>query len=368
MDWSNAEFADSLAGLPDEVADIFGLPPADAAPAAHRLTLGQMDKFLSASRTAAVLAELQFPEDLAPPPPLYGFVGQGLETGAQRLAETTDTRLQFDQLLDTLDALRMLNDLAVTGPQLAAMRPVATRMQSDYIAQRGSWRALLSAQHADLLAVRATLVAGSPLSDRHNAVLYDLQDREGTLALEVLDVAAASLSTVRDALNRDQNMLIDWRPPELPGQSEALDCRIERLLDLADRIVGFTNFLKEVRFIEPIGFQDGAPVLTGDFLAQYMRDNTRHFDRAVKYMIDKEIEAREVPEEDWNDTVAAMIAIDAMSELRLLPRDRGLNAPLADDILYNWWDMERFFSDPLLPHVFIRMLQPAAPQQPADKG
>ena len=365
MDWSNAEFADRLKDLPDDVAETFELPPADAAPVAPRLTLDQIDRFLASPATAEFLAEMQFPQTPAPPPPLYGFVNPGVATGAQRLAETTDTRHEFDQLLDMMDAVTMFNDLGVSDRQLAAFQPAVSAMMSAYNAQRGAWQSVLTAQHANLQAIRETLLAGTPLTEQHNDVLYDLQQEQGELALEILYAAAISLRAVRDALDENQNSRIDWRPPQVLEQAEPLEDRIERLLDLADRITGFTDFLKEVRFIEPIGFQDGATKLTGDFLAQYIRDDGgRYFNRAVRYMIDIEIEAREVPEEDWNDAVAAMIAFQAMTRLRLLPRrvGAGMDRPAADDVLYTWWDMERIFSDPLLPGVFARLMQPPAPQ------
>ncbi len=363
MDWSNAEFADSREHLPAEVAEIFGLPAADAAPVGHRLTLGQIDKFLANPATAQVLAELQFPERPAAPPPLYGFLNAGVARGVQRLAETTDTRHQFDQLLDMMDAVNMVNDLDVTDPQLAALQPAVSAMLSAYNAHRGTWRSILTAQDAALPAVGEALRAGTAFTEQHDAILYDLQQEQGELALEVLSTAAENLRIVRDVFNEEQNRLIDWRLPQVLRQLEPLDDRIERLLDIADRIIGFSDFFKQVRYIEPIGFQDGATTLTEDFLVQYMRDDTRRFDGAVKYMIDMEIEAREVPEEDWNDTVAAMIAIDAMTGLRLLPRNLGLDASApVDDALYTWWDLERIFSDPLLPGLFGRFMQPPGAQ------
>ncbi len=363
MDWSNAEFADRLKQLPDQVAEMFELPTADAAPVAYRLTLGRMDRFLANPATAELLAALQFPETPAPAAPLYGFVSPGLTTGALRLAEITDTRHQFDKLLDTLDALEMSNNLDFTTRQLAAFQPAVSQMYMAYNAERGAWQGVLTAQHADLQAIREALLAGTPLTERHNDVLYDLQHSQGELALATLSAAARGLRTVRDALGENQNRRIDWRPPQVLEQSEPLEDRIERLLDLADRITGFTDFLREIRYIEPIGFQDGATELTGDFLARYIRDGTRRFDAAVRYMIDMEIEAREVPEEDWNYAVAAMIALEAMTRLRLLPEDagRGLEPTAPDGARYTWWDMERIFSDPLLPGVFAKLMQPPAP-------
>jgi len=361
MAMSNAEFADLLPDLPAEISDRFSLPAAPP-PIPARLTLGQIDDFLTNPATARLLAQTQFSQTPAPPPPLYGFADRDTATAAKRLAQVSDTRHKLEHLIDTAHILSVLYDLDISTQQIAVIATAVTSLQSAYSSAQQQWQATLNAQHAALQAVGQALATNQPLTQQQADALADLQVAEGDIAFGMLSAAAQNLQTVREALDPDQNVDIDWRPPAGVHVAEPIDERLEQLMDVASQLKDFSRFLEQVRYMEPIAYQDAATRMTRDFAARYVPPDARDFDDVVTYLIDVQTEAREVPERQWDDTVAGMIAIHAMDHLRLLPEVLSLGPPpgAQDDAPYGWWDIEHIMADPLMPGVLAGILHPAA--------
>ncbi len=354
---SNAEFADLRPELADEVAARLRLPEApEAVP--PRLSLGQLDELLSKPATAKLLGQMQFSVAEVPPPPLYGLASPDLKTAARRLAETTDTRHKLQQLTDTMDMLSVFNDLNVGVEQIVALRPIVNHLQTAYKGQRQQWHDALAAQGQNLAKIHEALIKNQPLTEQQTDVLVQVRQAEADAAFGVLTAAAADLRSVHEILDQDQNLEIDWRPPPCVLDVEPLEEKLDRLLQMAGEVNDFARFLWQVRDMEPIAYQDAATQMTTDFLLRYLPEDAPDFDAAMNYLIDVQIEAREWPVDRWDDSVASMLAIEAMIGLRLLPEgaELGAGSPGRPGAPYTWWDMELILSDPLTPELLRTML------------
>jgi len=364
MDMSNAAFADLLPDLPGEIADRLRLPEAPE-PLPPRLSLGQLDEFLTNPATAKLLGEMQFPEAQVPPPPLYGLASPDLEVAVKRLHETTDPRHKLEQLIDTMDILSVFNDLDIAPGQVAALQLFVANLQQAYATQQQQWQDALPSHRENLGKIHEALAKNQPLTEELMDALAQVQQAEAEAAFQLLTAAAAHLRPVYDILDEDQNMDIDWRPPRCVVGVEPLEEKLDRLLEVAGEINDFSRFLREVRYMEPIGYQDAATQMTRDFLDRYIPENAPDFEDAVTYLIDVQAEAREWREERWDESVAAMLAIEAMIGLRLLPEgaEFGTGPTSRPDAPYTWWDMERIFSDPLTPKLLTTIMGTAGTGQ-----
>lgn len=365
MTWSNARFADQYANLPNLIAEEFKLPEPPQ-PIPPRLTLSRLDDFLCHQSTAALLERLQFPEQPTAPPALYALADPDLFTPAARLREDVDRRHNIEKLIDSADVLSALNYLDLSAEQLAVIDRSIRQLHTDYDTQRKQWQAVL-VRHKDTLGGATTvLLKSEPLTEQQADALMEIHTVEGEAAFGILGSAAEHLREIQEALDDDQNMLIDWRAPLAAIYGERAEDKVDKLLDIAADVTDFVDLFQEIRYVEPVAYQAGADRLAADFIDRHMDARGRRFDAALDYMLDIMNEVREYPEARWSETAAGMFAVDAMIELRLLPARPGLgNAPTGGaNARYNWWDMERMVSDPLILDLSKRIqeAEAAAPQ------
>ena len=364
MSWSNARFADQYADLPDLIAEEFDLPEPPQ-PIPPRLTLQRIDEFLCHQSTAGLLERLQFPEQPPPPPALYALADPDLFTPAERLREDTDRRHNIEKLIDSADLVSALNYLDLSAEQLAAIDRSIRQLHTDYDTQRKQWQAVL-VRHKDTLGGATTvLLKSEPLTEQQADALMEIHAVEGEAAFGILGSAAERLREIQEALDNDQNMLIDWRAPLAAIYGERAEDKVDKLLEIAAGVTDFVDLFQEIRYIEPIAYQAGADRRAADFLRRHTEVRGRGFDAALHYMIDTMNDVREYPEAQWSETAASMFAVDAMIELRLLPPRPGLGNAVTGgaNARFNWWDIERMVSDPLILDLSKRIQEAEAAAQ-----
>lgn len=365
MSWSNARFADQAAHLPQLIAEEFDLPEPPQ-PIPPRLTLAQIDTFLSHDSTVALLQRFEFAEQQASPPVLYALADPDLFIPAARLKEDADRRHPIEKLLDSTDLLAALNDLDVSAEQLAVIDGSIRLLHADYDTQRKLWQAIL-VRYGDVLGAATTvLLKGGSLTEQQSDALMEIHAVEGETAFRILNSAAERLRQIRGALDGDQNMLIDWRAPLAAVYGERAEDKIDRLLMLAGGVADFVDLFGEVRYIDPITYQANAEGIAREFIERHTEARGRRLEASVRRLLEIINEVRAYPERQWSETAAGLLAVDAMIEFRLLPEDAAIrNGPAGgDDATYTWWDMERMASDPLIPELSRRIqeAEAAAPQ------
>jgi Skp family chaperone for outer membrane proteins len=364
MALSDAEFENVRPDLPQIIGESLQLPEQTSplqAPA--RLTLLQLDEWLADPATAKLLRELQATETQSFPPPLYGVASPELEIAARRLWETTETRHKLEQSLDMIDILTVFNDLLVGPEQAAALLPQVTGLRTKYTAEQRRWRDGLVKERSQFAKTREALTKNQSLPDEQADALDRITEAEVEGAFLSLSAADEAIKAVQGVLDDEQRLAIDWRPPVCLAQGEPLEDKMERLLELSASISDLSRLLQQVRLIEPITYQSTAGDMTEQFLRRYMPPQVPGFDQAVRQLIDLQIQAREVPQEQWNDGIAALLSVEGMERLGLLPQDLSLTAtPANPNAVYNWWDLEQILSDPLTLDCLKKMTQPPPPQ------
>ena len=364
MALSDAEFENIRPDLPKIIGESLQLP-AQTAPlqAPARLKLLQLDEWLANPTTAKLLGELQATETQPPTPPLYGVASPELEIATRRLRETTETRHKLEQSLDMVDILTVLNDLLVGPEQAAALLPQVTGLRTKYAAEQRRWRDGLVKERSQFAKTREALTKNQSLPDEQADALDRITEAEVESAFLILSAADEAIKTVQGVLDDEQRLAIDWRPPVCLAQGEPLEDKMERLLELSASISDLSRLLQQVRLIEPITYQSTASNMTEQFLRRYMPPQAPGFEQAVRQLIDLQMQAREVPQEQWNAGTATMLSVEGMERLGLLPQDLGLTAtPANPNAIYNWWDLEQILSDPLTPDCLKKMTQPPQPQ------
>lgn len=361
---SDAQFENIRPDLPQIIAESLQLPGQTAplqAPA--RLKLLQLDEWLTNPTTAKLLGELQATETQPSTPPLYGVASPELEIAARRLRETTETRHKLEQSLDMVDILTVLNDLLVGPEQAAALLPQVTGLRTKYAAEQRRWRDGLVKERSQFVKTREALTKNQSLPDEQADALDRITEAEVESAFMILSAADETIKTVQGILDDEQRLAIDWRPPVCLAQGEPLEDKMERLLELSASISDLSRLLQQVRLIEPITYQSTASNMTEQFLRRYMPPQTPGFDQAVRQLIDLQMQAREVPQEQWNAGTATLLSIEGMERLGLLPQDLSpIATPANPNAVYNWWDLEQILSDPLTPDCLKKMTQPPQPQ------
>jgi hypothetical protein len=363
---SDAQFAEVRSQLPQIVSEHFGLGQQRAEPVAvpARLTLRQLDAWLANPETEKLLGELKFSEKDVLPPPLYGLASPELDLGARRLRETAETRHKLEQSLDKVDILSVFNDLLITPEQAAVLLPQVTELRTKYATEQKRWRDALARERTHFAKIREALVANQQLTDAQEDALDRANEAEAEGALMLLSVADQVIQTVHRVLDDQQQLAIDWRPPICLVQGEPLEDKVERLLDLSGQLSDLARLLQQVRYVEPVAYQSMAGNMTEQFLRRHMPPQAPGFEEAVQYLIDLQIRAREVPEEQWNEGTASLLSMEGMLTLGLLPEDLSLTGPPANpNATYNWWDIEQILSDPLTSGCLRGMTE--APQAQA---
>lgn len=353
--WSRAEFADRRSQLPGDIIDYLGLGDISSPRSTGSITEAQFALLVTCDQAAPMLSKLKAGTDVQMPEQMQILGACDLQP---RPAEEHEMR----RLMRKAHYITVLNDLTVDRSQLSEMAPAAENLLSDYESIRQNFFDVVSQHRSALNSLQSTLIEGDQIKQAPVEATSTIFEAELTYQQERTSAAIQQLWSVHDILDQPQNRLINWRPPGPVGPSIPKEQRIQRLTRMAGTVKDFLDMFEEIRYADPTTYQYRADTIAAEFLREYIPERSRVFERRRDYLVDKQVEARQVSEDQWNRVTASRLALETMRGLDLLPEGGGIgmgtsggpNAP------YTWWAMEEIFSDQQTPELLRNMLSKRA--------
>lgn len=353
--WSRAEFADRQETLSDDIIEYLGLGDISPPQITGNITETQFALFVTCDQAVSMLSKLnaeatvQMPEGM----PILGACDLGTGPAAEH---------EMTNLVQKARYITLLNDLNVTGSQLSAMAPVSEALVSDYSAARGEFLQVVRENYSALNSLQSVLMEGGEIGRGSVEAVGTIFDAEMAYQQQRTAAAVQQLWRVHEILDRQQNRLINWRPPGPVGPSIPKEERIQMLTRMAANVQDFVGMFDEIRYADPTTYEYYADNMAAEFLQDYIPPRTPDFRHRRDYLVDMQVQARQIPQEQWDEITASQLAVETMRGLRLLPRTGGVGMGVSGgpNAPYTWWSMEEVFSDPQTPEMLRTMLQKRA--------
>ncbi|MFP3903812.1 MAG: hypothetical protein ACLFWB_06165 [Armatimonadota bacterium] len=349
--WSRAEFADRRETLGADICQYLGIELMPPPPVSNKISRDQFRTIVTCERSANLLSKLKTDAPVSVPDDLPFLGGCDLEGDAVSGHTMTD-------LIHKAQYLTALNDLSVTPSQLSAMVPVARGLSKDYSQQRGDLLKTVTENAKTLRSLQATLQDGGTVGGSAADTVRAIYEAESRYEQNRMRAAVQHLWSVHEILDPRQNRLIDWRAPGPLGPAIPKEERLQRLTGIAGNVRNMVNMLDETRYIDPTTYEFYADREATEFLRQFIPERSPNFERRRNFLVNMQMQARGIAEDEWDEVTASQLAVRTMRGLGLLPPGGGpgMGVTGGPDAPYDWWDMEAIFSDEQTPQILRDML------------